>query len=104
VFNEVGCYDSASVAVKVFKTNPYVFVPSAFTPNGDGLNDVIRPIAVGVQQIKYFRIFNRLGANDFQHHSQPERVGRIDKRYTTGNVMYLCGWLTQLTIPVNLFS
>ena len=61
VFNEVGCYDSAFVSVKVFKTNPYVFVPSAFTPNGDGLNDVIRPIAVGVREIKYFRIFNRWG-------------------------------------------
>lgn len=61
VFNDVGCYDSAFVAVKVFKTNPYVFVPTAFTPNGDGLNDVIRPIAVGVREIKYFRIFNRWG-------------------------------------------
>lgn len=61
VFNEVGCYDSAFVAVKVFKTNPYVFVPTAFTPNGDGMNDVIRPIAVGVREIKYFRIFNRWG-------------------------------------------
>jgi len=61
VFNEVGCYDSAFVAVKVFKTNPYVFVPSAFTPNGDGMNDVIRPIAVGVREIRYFRIFNRWG-------------------------------------------
>ena len=61
VFNEIGCYDSAFVSVKVFKTNPYVFVPSAFTPNGDGRNDVIRPIAVGVQKINYFRIFNRWG-------------------------------------------
>lgn len=61
VFNNAGCYDSASVKVTVFKTNPYVFVPSAFTPNGDGLNDVIRPIAVGVQKINYFRIFNRWG-------------------------------------------
>lgn len=61
VFNEAGCSDSAFVTVKIFKTIPYVFVPTAFTPNGDGLNDVIRPIAVGVQQIKYFRIFNRWG-------------------------------------------
>ena len=61
VFNEIGCADSAFVSVKVFKTNPYVFVPTAFTPNGDGLNDIIRPIAVGVQQIKFFRIFNRWG-------------------------------------------
>jgi gliding motility-associated-like protein len=61
VYNEAGCYDSAWVTVKVFKTNPYIFVPSAFTPNGDGKNDVIRPIAVGVQEIKYFRIYNRWG-------------------------------------------
>ncbi|MGK2863643.1 MAG: PKD domain-containing protein [Chitinophagaceae bacterium] len=61
VFNDIGCYDSTFVSVKVFKTNPYVFVPTAFTPNGDGLNDLIRPIAVGVQKINYFRIFNRWG-------------------------------------------
>jgi gliding motility-associated-like protein len=61
VFNEIGCADSAFVAVTVFKTNPYVFVPSAFTPNSDGLNDFVRPIAVGVQKINYFRIFNRWG-------------------------------------------
>lgn len=61
VFNEIGCADSAYVKVTVFKTNPYIFVPTAFTPNGDGLNDVIRPIAVGVQEIKYFRIYNRWG-------------------------------------------
>jgi len=61
VYNEIGCYDSATVKVTVFKTIPYVFVPTAFTPNGDGLNDVIRPIAVGVQKINYFRVFNRWG-------------------------------------------
>jgi gliding motility-associated-like protein len=61
VFNAAGCVDSASVKVTVFKTNPYVFVPTAFTPNGDGLNDDIRPIAVGVRQINYFSIYNRWG-------------------------------------------
>ncbi len=61
VFDAAGCVDSAFVNVKVFKTSPYVFVPSAFTPNGDGLNDFIRPIAVGVKQIKYFAIYNRWG-------------------------------------------
>ncbi|MBL7743336.1 MAG: gliding motility-associated C-terminal domain-containing protein [Chitinophagaceae bacterium] len=61
VFNEAGCFDSAFVKVIVFKTNPYVFVPSAFTPNGDGLNDLIRPIAVGVKKINYFSIYNRWG-------------------------------------------
>ncbi|MFI5133067.1 MAG: PKD domain-containing protein [Chitinophagales bacterium] len=61
VSNQAGCLDSTYIKVKVFKTNPYVFVPSAFTPNGDGLNDVIRPIAVGIKQIETFSIFNRWG-------------------------------------------
>ncbi len=61
VADSIGCIDSAYVTVKVFKTGPYVFVPTAFTPNGDGLNDVIRPIAVGIQRINYFSIYNRWG-------------------------------------------
>jgi gliding motility-associated-like protein len=59
--NSAGCFDSAYVKVKIFRTGPSVFVPTAFTPNGDGLNDVIRPIAVGIQKIEYFSIYNRWG-------------------------------------------
>jgi gliding motility-associated-like protein len=61
VRNEADCIDSANVLVKIFKTIPSVFVPSAFTPNGDGLNDLIAPIAVGIKRIEYFRIYNRWG-------------------------------------------
>lgn len=61
VFNEVGCVDEAFVKVKVFKTGPSVFVPTAFTPNSDGRNDVLRPIAAGIKKIDYFSIYNRWG-------------------------------------------
>jgi gliding motility-associated-like protein len=61
VRNEANCLDSATVLVKIFRTSPSVFVPSAFTPNGDGLNDKLAPIAVGISRIEYFRIFNRWG-------------------------------------------
>ncbi|HEU4471848.1 MAG TPA: PKD domain-containing protein [Flavisolibacter sp.] len=61
VTDEYGCADSTHVRVKIFRTNPQVFVPSAFTPNGDGLNDVFRPIAVGLSRLEYFRVFNRWG-------------------------------------------
>ncbi len=61
VYDSISCVDSASVKVTVFKTNPYVFVPTGFTPDGDGLNDVVRPIAVGVKQIRYFAVYNRWG-------------------------------------------
>jgi gliding motility-associated-like protein len=61
VFNEAGCVDSSFITVKIFRTEPQVFVPSAFTPNRDGKNDLFRPIAVGLTRIEYFRVFNRWG-------------------------------------------
>jgi gliding motility-associated-like protein len=61
VYNAAGCVDSASINVKVFATGPAVFVPTAFTPNNDGLNDYLRPVAVGMQHIEYFNIYNRWG-------------------------------------------
>ncbi|MFL5742435.1 MAG: PKD domain-containing protein [Flavisolibacter sp.] len=56
-----GCTDSAFVNVKVFRTNPQIFVPTAFTPNGDGLNDYFKPVAVGISKFEYFRVYNRWG-------------------------------------------
>jgi gliding motility-associated-like protein len=61
VYNEANCVDSAFIKVKVFQTMPSVFVPNAFTPNRDGKNDLLRPIAVGMARIDYFQIFNRWG-------------------------------------------
>ena len=61
VYNQAGCYDSAFVSVKIFKTLPSVFVPNAFTPDNDGRNDLLKPIAVGMKQIEYFHVYNRWG-------------------------------------------
>jgi gliding motility-associated-like protein len=56
-----GCSDSAFVTVKVYKVKPTIFVPTAFTPNNDGKNDLIYPISVGIKKINYFSIYNRWG-------------------------------------------
>ena len=60
-FNTEGCADSAYVNVKIFKPGPTVFVPTAFTPNNDGKNDLLKPIAAGIKYIEYFNIYNRWG-------------------------------------------
>ena len=59
--DENGCKDSAYLVIKVFKTGPRIFVPSGFTPNNDGRNDVVRPIGAGIKNIEYFTIYNRWG-------------------------------------------
>ena len=61
VFNIAGCSEMASLTIKVYATLPTVFVPTAFTPNSDGRNDVLRPTVVGMKSFDYFRIYNRWG-------------------------------------------
>ena len=41
-------------------------VPSAFTPNGDGINDVIYVDGWGIKELIFFRIYNRFGELVFE--------------------------------------
>lgn len=61
VSTDNGCTDSAFITVKVYKTLPAIFVPTGFTPNGDGKNDILRPIIAGIQKVELFNIYNRWG-------------------------------------------
>jgi len=54
------CRGEAYVTIRVYQ-GPDIYIPTAFTPNGDGLNDRFMVQPVGVRQLKYFRIYNRAG-------------------------------------------
>ncbi len=43
-----------------------VFVPNSFTPNGDGLNDVLYVRGIGLRKLEYFRVFDRWGQMVYQ--------------------------------------
>lgn len=60
-----GCPDADTITVTVSE-RPYVIVPNAFSPNGDGNNDILRMISSGFPVINYFRIFNRFGQKVFE--------------------------------------
>jgi gliding motility-associated-like protein len=54
-----GCIDSASVKVNII---PVIFLPNAFSPNGDGVNDYFKPFTAGDDVlIQTFNVFNRFG-------------------------------------------
>jgi gliding motility-associated-like protein len=59
-----GCVGSDSVTVTVIETSQ-VYIPTAFTPNGDGKNDVFIIQASGFE-LTYLRIFSRWGDMVFE--------------------------------------
>jgi gliding motility-associated-like protein len=64
--NEHACTDTALAIVKT-ETGQGVYIPDAFTPNSDGLNDVFYVMAgPDVTAVKDFSVFNRLGQKIFQ--------------------------------------
>ena len=56
-----GCIGTDSIDVYVFRVEEDMYVPTAFTPNGDGLNDTFKPILLGMKSLAYFRVYNRFG-------------------------------------------
>jgi gliding motility-associated-like protein len=60
-----GCVTIDTQQVKIIK-GVDIFVPTAFSPNGDGRNEVLRPTLMGVKELEFFRVFNRWGQLMFE--------------------------------------
>ncbi len=71
-YDKNGCVDSAFVTIRVDSTM-IEDIPSAFTPNGDGLNDYFRPVGMKYQNIVDFRVYNRIGQQVF--YTNTNKVG-----------------------------
>ena len=65
VSDGTGCSAIDSVFIKVYQDSGF-YVPSAFTPNGDGLNEILKIVPISISKIEYFRIFNRFGNMVFE--------------------------------------
>jgi gliding motility-associated-like protein len=55
------------------KLGPQSFIPSAFTPNGDGLNDYFNFDILGSKNIAV-KIFNRWGTVMYENENQPNGI------------------------------
>jgi gliding motility-associated-like protein len=62
--NDAGCRDEDSVSIKLHAPND-IFVPSAFTPNGDGKNDTFKPYIGRSFGLLEFSIYDRWGEKVF---------------------------------------
>lgn len=63
--NSDGCASVDSIDIKVYK-GPFIYIPNAFTPNKDNLNDNLRALPIGIKEFKYFSIYNRYGQMVFK--------------------------------------
>ncbi len=67
VIGQNGCKSEDDILLKIAET-PYIYIPSAFTPNDDGINDVLTVYADEnrVKMINKFALFNRWGNMVFE--------------------------------------
>jgi len=66
VVSDKGCKSSARIRLTIDCSEKNLLMPTAFTPNNDGLNDYFYPLTRGVTSIRRFIIYNRLGELVFE--------------------------------------
>jgi hypothetical protein len=76
VKNKYGCTATDLLNINVFCKSAQVFIPNAFTPDGNGLNEILMVRGQGIF-VKSFRIFNRWGELVFEK----TNFSPNDKRY-----------------------
>ena len=89
-----GCESFDTINIKIYK-GPDIYIPSAFTPNHDGLNDILKPFNVGLKRFDYFKIFNRYGDVVFSTNSNREGWnGKLNaKDQPTGTYVWIVSGL-----------
>ncbi|MFC1733908.1 PKD domain-containing protein, partial [candidate division KSB1 bacterium] len=73
VKNKFGCVDSTQTKIWI-KAELGFYIPNAFTPNGDGLNDLFGPVVTDYRSDGYeFYVYNRFGSMVFNTNNLDEK-------------------------------
>jgi len=62
----LGCFTSGATFKVEIKPETFIKLPTTFTPNGDGVNDIIYVEGWGIKELMEFQIFNRWGEMMFE--------------------------------------
>jgi gliding motility-associated-like protein len=86
-----GCQDRQSAPVTARTLPTDIFIPNSFTPNGDGLNDVLRVYGYTIKEMQ-FMVFNQWGEKIFESRSQSVAWDGTFKGQVqpSGVYMYVC--------------
>ena len=89
--NELGCVDSTCARVPI-ETIFAVFIPNAFTPDGDAVNDCFAPVINDVELAEYeFMVFDPWGLQVYQSFDREDcwnGRGAEDENYYAGSAIY----------------
>lgn len=66
VTSDSGCVAKDDINIFIECKNANLLMPSAFTPNNDGKNDLYYPLTRGIKMVKKFTVFNRYGQAVFE--------------------------------------
>ncbi|MES2371806.1 MAG: PKD-like domain-containing protein [Bacteroidota bacterium] len=92
LISPAGCITKDSLLVRVFDDKMVnILVPKSFTPNGDGVNDVLYPYLAGIKTFKYFKVYNRF--NQLMFETTNPDVGWNGSRNGTPQPMAIYIWV-----------
>ena len=95
-----GCVATDDINIKVYK-EINIYVPTAFTPNNDGKNDILKAIPVGIKDFKYLKIYNRWGQLIFQTNDASKGWdGKLNGLLQTGVVIWIAEGIDYLGHPL----
>ncbi|MBN8688955.1 MAG: gliding motility-associated C-terminal domain-containing protein [Chitinophagales bacterium] len=99
VNNTINCSDTALKLVRLL-SSCLLSVPTAFTPNGDGLNDFLFPLNAERTTSLYFAVFNRSGLQVYQTRDPDGKWdGRLNGRLQDAGIYV---WLLNYRLPGSL--
>lgn len=98
-----GCDQEGSIDAIALESDPLVYIPNAFTPNGDGLNDLFKPASADLDMYE-LKIFNRWGDLIFETEDSKKGWNGADpsaSHYASTNVyVYLIKYSSKCSTDV----
>jgi gliding motility-associated-like protein len=93
-YTPAGCVSYDTMKIVIY-AGPDLYVPSAFTPNGDGLNDQLGVLPIGLRSFDYFAVYNRYGQLVFTTNNKNQKWDGRYKGYRQASGAYV--WIASGT-------
>jgi gliding motility-associated-like protein len=89
-YTPAGCKSYDTINIVIYE-GPEIYIPTAFTPNNDGLNDVLHVLPIGMKSFDYFNIYNRFGQLIFTSNNKDKGWDGTFRgaRQPAGNYVYV---------------